>query len=77
MRRLRKKLFNQALNTSAVHQLLMSPQYTASQNYNLRPHKHDKELGLPKKTTHLTDCNCINNAIGELPKLCVKIRPDS
>jgi len=36
-------------------------QSTVSQNYNLRPRKHDKEL--PDKTTHMTDSNFINKQI--------------
>jgi len=49
-----EKLFNQVLYNPlhVLHQLLPR-QSTASQNYNLRPRKHDTELP-EKKTTHLT-----------------------
>jgi len=56
------KLFNQVLyNPLHVLHHLLSRHSTASQNYNLRPRKHDKEL--PKKTTHLTDSNFINTLV--------------
>ena len=57
-----EKLFNQVVYNPlhVVHQLLPR-QSTASQNYNPRPRKHDKEL--PEKTTHLTDSNFINRLL--------------
>jgi len=42
-----EKLFNQVLN-NVLHQLLPR-QFTASQNYNLRPRKHDKDLNYRHK----------------------------
>ena len=50
------KLFASITNNRehVLHELL-PPQSVASQNYNLRPHKHHFEL--PNKTSHLTDCN--------------------
>ena len=60
--RAEEKLFSRVLNNPlhVLHQLLPR-QSSVSQNYNLRPHKHDREL--PDKTTHLTECNCINRML--------------
>ena len=78
MKRLIKRLFNQVLNNPlhVLHQL-QPRQSTVSQNYNLRPRKHDKELGYQKKTTHLTDSNFISEreltftcAICHRPSVC-------
>jgi len=60
--RAEEKLFTHVLNNPlhVLHQLLPR-QSSVSQNYNLRPRKHDKEL--PDKTTHLSDSNFINRMV--------------
>jgi len=58
-------LFNNIVrNPQHVLHYLLPPQSHASQNYNLRPRKHNFQL--PPRTTHLIDCNFINRLLYNL-----------
>jgi len=57
-----EKLFKNIItnNQHVLHRFLPLPSH-ASQNYNLRPRKHNFEL--PDRVSHLTDCNFIKRML--------------
>jgi hypothetical protein len=58
-------IFNNIVrNPQHVLHYLLPPQSHASQNYKLRPRKHNFQL--PPRTTHLIDCNFINRLLYNL-----------